>query len=101
MKDVQALEIPVQIGMEPVIPAGRVLVDALFGTGFGGAVAAEEPLGRLMTSCAAGRKVVLAVDVPSGMDALTGAVPNILSICENSKGNSSGMPYLFFASHAG
>ena len=74
---VQALEIPVQIGMEPVIPAGRVLVDALFGTGFGGAVAAEEPLGRLMTACAADRKVVLAVDVPSGMDALTGAVRGV------------------------
>ena len=70
----QALGIPVQIGMEPVLPAGKVLVDALFGTGFGGAVAEEDPLGRLMTACAVGRKVILAIDVPSGMDALTGAV---------------------------
>ena len=70
----QALKIPVQMGMEPVLPSGRVLVDALFGTGFGGTIAEEDPLGKLITACAASRKVILAIDVPSGMDALTGSV---------------------------
>jgi NAD(P)H-hydrate epimerase len=50
----------------------RVLVDALLGTGFSGAV--REPLASVIRRCneaAAGRKVV-AVDVPSGLDCDTG-----------------------------
>ena len=49
------------------------VVDALFGTGFTGSIAADSPAGRLLTwanTCGP----MLSIDVPSGMDAATGAV---------------------------
>ena len=48
------------------------VVDALFGTGFTGSIAADSPAGRLLTwanTCGP----MLSIDVPSGMDAATGA----------------------------
>lgn len=52
--------------------ADTVFVDALLGTGFSGAVRA--PLDRLIPAInAAPRRAVVAVDIPSGVDADTGA----------------------------
>ena len=48
-------------------------VDALFGTGFAGTIAEDSLAGHLISLCNA-CKTVLSVDVPSGMDAATGAV---------------------------
>lgn len=52
------------------------VVDALFGTGFAGVIAADSPAGRLLTWANACGPV-LAIDVPSGMDAATGAVGGV------------------------
>ena len=52
------------------------VVDALFGTGFTGSIAADSPAGRLLTwanTCGP----MLSIDVPSGMDAATGAVEGV------------------------
>lgn len=52
------------------------VVDALYGTGFTGTITANSPVGRLI-SWANGCGPLLAVDVPSGMDAASGAVPGV------------------------
>ena len=52
------------------------VVDALFGTGFTGSIAADSPAGRMLTwanTCGP----MLSIDVPSGMDAATGAVEGV------------------------
>lgn len=52
------------------------VVDALFGTGFTGSIAADSPAGQLLTwanTCGP----MLSIDVPSGMDAATGAVEGV------------------------
>ena len=50
------------------------LVDALFGTGFRGAIDPESDMGRLIARANAAGCPILAVDIPSGMDGLTGQV---------------------------
>lgn len=50
------------------------LVDALFGTGFRGSVDPDSDMGRLIESANAAGCPVLSVDIPSGMDGLTGRV---------------------------
>ena len=56
------------------IPADAlILVDALFGTGFHGAVDPDSPAGRLIAAANASGRPILSVDIPSGMDGLTGA----------------------------
>ena len=50
------------------------LVDALFGTGFRGAIDPESAMGRLIRSANAAGCPILSVDIPSGMDGLTGQV---------------------------
>jgi NAD(P)H-hydrate epimerase len=52
------------------IAAAEWVVDALFGTGLTGAV--REPLDRVIAAVNGGRARVLAVDIPSGLDADTG-----------------------------
>ena len=65
----QALGIPVTAE-----PQGKPdgIVDALFGTGFHGAIAADSAMGRLIAWANDAGCPVLAVDIPSGMDGLTG-----------------------------
>ena len=50
------------------------IVDALFGTGFHGAIDPMSAMGRLIESANTAGCPILAVDIPSGMDGLTGAV---------------------------
>lgn len=66
----QALGIPVERGL---IGHADVLVDALFGTGFRGAVVPDSEMGRLIAAANAAGCPILSVDIPSGMDGLTGA----------------------------
>ncbi len=65
-----ALGIPVTPGI-----GGRAdaVVDALFGTGFRGAVDPESDMGRLIAAANGMGCPILSVDIPSGMDGLTGA----------------------------
>ena len=58
---------------ERSLSAADVVIDALFGTGFHGAPR-EEAARQIQAMNAAGRPVV-AVDIPSGVDASTGEVP--------------------------
>jgi NAD(P)H-hydrate epimerase len=51
----------------PVLPACDLVIDAAYGTGFRGEWIAPEVVSR-----SGGRPLVLAVDIPSGVDALTG-----------------------------
>jgi len=53
---------------QPVLPASDLVIDAAYGTGFRGEWIAPETVGRRTT-----RPLVLAVDIPSGVDATTGA----------------------------
>ena len=56
--------------------AGDIVVDALLGTGFRGKV--RTPLDRLIQGInAAQKKMVVAIDVPSGLDCNTGQVGNV------------------------
>lgn len=52
----------------PILPACDLVVDAAYGTGFRGEWIAPE-----LSSASGGRVLVLAVDIPSGVDASTGA----------------------------
>lgn len=52
----------------PVLPPGDLIIDAAYGTGFRGEWIAPSVVDRH-----GGRPLVLAVDIPSGVDALTGA----------------------------
>jgi NAD(P)H-hydrate epimerase len=58
--------------LEEAVAGAGCFVDALFGTGLTRPL--DEPFGRLFARIAGRRKPVLAVDVPSGLDAETGAV---------------------------
>lgn len=49
-----------------------LIVDAIYGTGFKGSV--REPVGRILEAINASRKPVVAVDIPSGLEADTGKV---------------------------
>ena len=51
-----------------------VLVDALFGTGFRGSIDPGSDMGRLIERANAAGCPILAVDIPSGMNGLTGQV---------------------------
>lgn len=58
----------------PVLPASDLVIDAAFGTGFRG-----DWIAPALTSIGGRRPLVLAVDIPSGVDALTGeAGPGVL-----------------------
>jgi len=52
----------------PILPACDLVIDGAFGTGFRGEWIAPAVVGR-----SHGRPLVLAIDIPSGVDALTGA----------------------------
>jgi len=54
---------------------GELIVDALLGTGLRGA--AREPYAGLIEAINRSRRPVLALDIPSGVDADTGAVPGV------------------------
>ncbi len=56
------------LDLPPVLPASDLVIDAAFGTGFRGA----------WTPPDVGSMPVLAVDIPSGVDGLTGAVQEVL-----------------------
>ena len=59
----------------PVLPACDLVIDAAYGTGFRGEWIAPD-----VVSNSGGRPLVLAVDIPSGVDALTGeAGPGVLA----------------------
>ena len=76
-----------KLGLEPArieMPANReqlrealessgVIVDALFGTGLAGPVL--EPLASVIRLVNAAKRPVVAVDIPSGLDANTGEIP--------------------------
>ncbi|MBR1607226.1 MAG: NAD(P)H-hydrate dehydratase [Clostridia bacterium] len=70
LRYLQALGVP----FAEAIDRADVLVDALFGTGFHGAIDPESAMGRLIGSANAAGCPILAVDIPSGMDGLTGQV---------------------------
>lgn len=57
----------------PAIREAQVVVDALLGVGAQGAP--REPYATLIASITSARGLVVAVDVPSGIDADTGAIP--------------------------
>lgn len=57
-------------------PAADAVVDALFGTGFRGILAADTAAGQMLLK-ATSLAPILSVDVPSGMDALTGAAAGV------------------------
>jgi NAD(P)H-hydrate epimerase len=63
-RGVRATVIPVAEAPD-TLPAGDLVIDAAFGTGFHGEYRPPDPAGA----------PVLAVDIPSGVDGLTGAVP--------------------------
>ena len=67
----KALGIPVCRDAEGMQGA-QVIVDALFGTGFRGTVDPESGWGLLINAANAGGVPILAVDIPSGMNGLTG-----------------------------
>lgn len=57
------------------LPEADLIVDALLGTGLRGA--ARQPYAGLIEAINGSRRPVLALDVPSGVDADTGAVPGV------------------------
>lgn len=76
---VQKMKLPTQVWAEPKLDEAKLtetlaradwIVDALFGTGFVGP--ARAPFDRIITSINASRAKVLAVDIPSGLNADTG-----------------------------
>jgi len=69
----EALWVPVG-SEEAALDGADVIVDALFGTGFRGAVGEDSPLGRLIARANGAGCPILAVDIPSGMDGASGAV---------------------------
>ena len=58
---------------ERPLPDGEVVIDALFGTGFGGTP--RDDAARHIRAINASGAPVVAVDIPSGVDASTGEVP--------------------------
>lgn len=79
LKIVQAMGIPCRVYdsgdihvLQEAIRSAELIVDALFGTGFRGVPG--EPLATLITMVNTAQKPVLAVDLPSGMEADTGRV---------------------------
>ncbi len=60
-----------EAALRPELDAAEWVVDALFGTGLKGPV--RPPFDAIITAINAGRARVLAVDIPSGLDADTGA----------------------------
>ena len=70
LRYVRALGIPIS---EMLTGGADALVDALFGTGFHGAIDPESAGGRLIEAANALGCPILAVDIPSGMDGWTGA----------------------------
>lgn len=69
----RATGIEVQVWYAGMPLAGEVIVDALLGTGLGGEP--REPFATLIATVNASACPVLAVDIPSGLAADTGAVP--------------------------
>ncbi len=73
---VEAGVVVIEVGEQPLgadaFEGYAVIVDALFGIGFVGEV--REPFGTWIDVMNASGAIVLAVDVPSGVDATTGAV---------------------------
>jgi hydroxyethylthiazole kinase-like uncharacterized protein yjeF len=64
---------PAPVDWDPAfLPGAALVVDAVFGTGFSGAP--REPIASMLEAVAVAAVPVLAVDVPSGVDAATGAV---------------------------
>ncbi|BDI22616.1 NAD(P)H-hydrate epimerase [Herbiconiux sp. L3-i23] len=68
--------------LEVLLPTADVVIDGLFGTGSAGRPdlalrgPAREVVGQLLAVAAPERPTVVAVDIPSGIDADTGAVPD-------------------------
>lgn len=69
----QALGVPLTDSLE----GAQVIVDALFGTGFRGSVAPDSAMGWLIAAANGAGCPLLAVDIPSGMDGLTGAAAGV------------------------
>jgi NAD(P)H-hydrate epimerase len=55
-----------------VLPPTDLVIDAAYGTGFRGEYKAPKPSGTPLSSFSGGAASVLAVDIPSGVDGLTG-----------------------------
>lgn len=68
----QALGIPIAAGVDG-LDGPDAIVDALFGTGFQGALAQDSAAGLLIAWANAQGCPIVAVDIPSGMDGLSGA----------------------------
>lgn len=76
---------------DDALPAADLVVDALFGIGLSRAPDADSH--RLIDAINAQRVPVLSLDVPSGVDADTGAVPSVAVIATQT--------LQFIAAHAG
>jgi NAD(P)H-hydrate epimerase len=71
--DVEVVEdVAAALALAPLLSGAALVVDALFGTGLTRAI--EEPWRTVIRQVNAGTRPVLAVDVPSGLDADTGTV---------------------------
>ena len=70
-----AVDLDSQLGWITAMSDDEVIVDALLGTGFRGEV--RSPAAQLIEAVnAAGRKAIVAIDVPSGLDCNTGQPSN-------------------------
>ncbi|MBQ9196304.1 MAG: NAD(P)H-hydrate dehydratase, partial [Clostridia bacterium] len=74
LRYVQALGIPI---LDQSPGEADAIVDALFGTGFRGAVDRDSAMGRLIAWANSLKSPILSVDIPSGMDGLTGAAEGL------------------------
>lgn len=69
--NVQEVDSLAEAELEEIFSGAGVLVDAMLGTGVSGAP--REPFARMITRCNGSKAPVLAIDLPSGLNATTGA----------------------------
>lgn len=101
-----AAGVPSALALDPSVPldfaGASAIVDALFGFGFTGPMRAEYV--RIVDAMAASHATVIAADVPSGVDADTGAVPGSVVTAQATVTFSAPKPGLYIfpgARHAG
>lgn len=59
------------------IKKADVLVDAVFGTGFCGGISPDSPVGKIILDANSADGIKIAIDCPSGVNCLTGAVSEV------------------------
>ncbi len=90
--DVEADEIGSAV--ESDLARAHVIVDAMYGTGFRGELAGRAARATELT--AASDAIVVAVDIPSGVDGLTGATPGIAVRADHTVTFAAPKPGLWF-----